>query len=229
MARRKDQGDPVTPLDLAVNGALRDTLSTRGYGWLSEETADTPGRLGDYRVWIVDPIDGTRELVEGIPEYAVSVGLVVGSQAVAGGVLNPATRELFLGARGIGVTLNGRPVRQSEKGVLSGACVLASRSEFKRGEWNRFSSAPFKTQPMGSVAYKLARVAAGLADATWTLVPKHEWDVAGGVALLLASGGNALLADGSEPRFNQPDPLLPNLIGTCSSLTRPVVEFLRKG
>ena len=67
--------------------------------------------------------------------------------------------------------------------------ILASRSETKRGEWKQFASAPFKITPMGSVAYKLARVAAGLEDITFTLTPKNEWDVAGGAALIASAGG----------------------------------------
>ncbi|HXO21469.1 MAG TPA: 3'(2'),5'-bisphosphate nucleotidase CysQ, partial [Thermoanaerobaculia bacterium] len=184
---RKAGGDPLTAADTEIDALLRRELPRDGEGWLSEETEDDLARLASRRVWVVDPLDGTREFVLGIPEWSISVGLVVDGEAVAGGVCNPATGEIFLGARGHGVTLNGMPVRMSERRRLEGAAVLASRSEVQRGRWHEFDGSPFKVLPMGSVAYKLARVAGGLADATWTLVPKHEWDVAGGVALVLAA------------------------------------------
>jgi myo-inositol-1(or 4)-monophosphatase len=150
--------------------------------------------------------------VAGIPEWCVSIGLLEDGRPVAGGVANPATGEVFLGSLESGVTYNGRPARVSGRQSLDGALVLASRSEFDRGEWERFRGATFTVRPVGSVAYKLALVAAGLADATWTLVPKHEWDVAAGVALVLAGGGSVQVPDGSALRFNQPRPWLAGLI-----------------
>ena len=139
-------------------------------------------------MWVVDPLDGTREFVEGIPEWCVSVGLVEDGEPWPAGIATRPPARMILGA-GPGVTLNGRPARVSGRRELAGAMVLASRSEVRRGEWEGYRDEPFTIRPMGSVAYKLALVAAGLADATWTLAPKHEWDVAAGVALVLAAGG----------------------------------------
>jgi myo-inositol-1(or 4)-monophosphatase len=168
--------DPITEADRTANRVLRQALNRDGEGWLSEESVDDLARLENERVWVVDPLDGTREFVAGIPEWCLSVGYVEKGKAVAGGICNPATRELFLGAVGRGITLNGKAVHPSNCRGLSEAVVLASRSEVKRGEWDCFTQAPFVTKPMGSVAYKLALVAAGLADATWTLAPKSEWE-----------------------------------------------------
>jgi myo-inositol-1(or 4)-monophosphatase len=116
------------------------------------------------------------------------------------------------------VTLNGEPIRSTARTTLEGAVILASRSEWKRGEWDRYQGAPFVVKPCGSVAFKLAQVAAGLADGTWTLVPKHEWDVAGGAALMRAGGGTLLHADGTRPRFNQANPKLPNFLAGTKQL-----------
>ncbi|MGB6822150.1 MAG: inositol monophosphatase family protein, partial [Candidatus Acidiferrales bacterium] len=148
---------------------------------------------------------------------------------VAGGVLNPVTGELFYGSQEAGIVCRNGLANSTETGVLlpQPPLVLGSRSEFGRGEWERFRDLPVRLQPMGSVAYKLARVAAGKADATWTLVPKHEWDVAAGVALLLAAGGYVVRSDGQAPVFNQRDPLFPGLIGFSGSgieRFRPFVE-----
>src|SRR6202047_2036543 len=132
--------DPVTEADRAVDVVLRKELLRDGEGWLSEESVDDLSRLERDRVWVVDPLDGTREFVAGIPEFCVSVALVEDGCPVAGGICNPATNEIFLGSLDSGVTYNGKPVRTSRRRSLEGALVLASRSEMKRGEWKRFQN-----------------------------------------------------------------------------------------
>ncbi len=222
----KTGGDPVTAADLAVNEVLADTLPEPGDGWLSEETADNPDRLQRHRVWVVDPVDGTREFIAGIPEWCVSVGLVEDGVPVAGGIYAPSRDQLILGAIGEGVTLNGHPVAISPVTDLRGALVLASRSETKRGEWERFYGSVISIRNVGSVAYKLGLVAAGLADATWTLVPKNEWDVAAGAALVTAAGGIVFGLDGQPVRFNQPDPLMSGFIATAPGIEEQVRGLL---
>ena len=229
-ARIKAGDDPVTAADTEVDALLRRLLPQDGEGWLSEETTDDLSRLGRRRVWVVDPLDGTREFVQGIPEWCVSVGLVEDGEPVAGGILNPATGETIVGAQGMGVTLNGRPARVSDRPALSGALVVASRSEVKRREWEGYTEGLFNMRPTGSVAYKLGLVAAGLADATWTLTPKHEWDVAAGVALVLAAGGTVLAGQPDEVRFNREKPKLSRLIAAPPQLLPEIeAEIARKG
>ena len=133
---RKHNGDPVTTAEHAVNQLLLRRLAGKDEGWLSEETKDDPDRLGKSRVWIVDPVDGTKEFISGIPEWCVSIGLVEEGRAVAGGIYNPATKELFLGALETNLTAPGR--RRAKRPTRNGAVVLASRSEVGRGEWKRF-------------------------------------------------------------------------------------------
>ena len=204
--------DPVTEADRAVDAVLRHNLLRDGEGWLSEETADNPSRLDKERVWIVDPLDGTHEFVMGLPEFCVSIGYVEKGVPVAGGIYNPATRETFIGALDTGVLYNGRPARPSQRTTLEGALVLASRSEVKRGEWKRFENGPFKIQAMGSVAYKLALVAAGLADATFTLTSKNEWDVVAGAALVQSGGGFVCTLQKTDLTVNRRDPRLSGLL-----------------
>src|SRR5208283_4761310 len=170
----KSGHDPVTEADRALDSVLRKELLREGEGWLSEESVDDPIRLQRSRVWVVDPLDGTREFVQGIPEFCVSIGFVEDGRPVAGGICNPATNEVFLGSIESGVTYNGKPAQPSQRSSMEGALVLASRSEVKRGEWKAFENSSLKIRPMGSVAYKLALVSAGLADATFTLTPKNE-------------------------------------------------------
>jgi myo-inositol-1(or 4)-monophosphatase len=227
-ARAKQGDDPVTEADTLVDAALKRALPRAGEGWLSEETEDDRSRLSNRRVWVVDPLDGTREFVAGIPEWAVSVALVEDGVPIAGGICNPVRGETFLGARGAGVTLNGAAVQVSARPALAGGTVLASRSEVGRGQWEPFRDAPFQVVPMGSVAYKLARVAAGLDDATWTLVPKHEWDVAAGVALVLAAGGTLVAGSPAEERFNRADPLLSRLIAAPPQLLAEILAAIER-
>lgn len=216
--RKEERGDPLTAADLAADEVLRAMLPVPGEGWLSEESVDDNSRMVSERVWIVDPIDGTREFVEGVPEWCISIGLLEKGVPVAGGILNPVTNELVIGSLETGVEFNGEPARVLDRAPGNGIRVLASRSEIRRGEWDRFEEA-FSVEPCGSVAYKMALVAAGQADATWTLVPKSEWDVAGGVALICAAGGAVTLADGTKPSFNQTTPLFPNFVA-AGELTR---------
>ena len=208
----KSRDNPVTAADRTVNEKLKKMLLRPGEGWLSEESVDDLLRLQCRRVWVVDPLDGTREFVAGVPEWAVSIGFVEDGQAVAGGISNPRTRQVFLGSLEAGVMYNGQPAKVAGRQTLRGAVVLASRSEVHRGEWEPFQDSCFTVQPMGSVAYKLALVASGLADATWTLVPKHEWDIAAGVALAVAAGGMAYTLDGNVPSFNRRNPRISGLI-----------------
>lgn len=225
-AEKKAGGDPVTKADNAVDDLLRQLLPRDGESWLSEETTDDLKRLDASRVWVVDPLDGTKEFVLGIPEWCVSIGYVEDGVPIAGGIFNPQSGETIIGGRGEGVVYNGEPRAMSTRKKLDGAVVLGSRSESKRGEWDLFDDAPFTVRPMGSVAYKLGLVAAGNADATWTVVPKNEWDVAAGVALVLAAGGVAYEPDGTPRVFNSRDPLLTGLVAHPKSLgadVKPVV------
>jgi myo-inositol-1(or 4)-monophosphatase len=225
-AEYKAGHDPVTEADRTVDDVLRKLLLREGEGWLSEETVDDFTRLGKRRVWVVDPLDGTREFVQGIPEFCVSIAMVEDGIPVAGGICNPATDELILGSRETGVTYNGKPAQPSQRRDLHEALVLASRSETKRGEWKRFESAEFKIRPMGSVAYKLGLVSAGRADITFTLVPKHEWDVAAGAALVLSAGGFVQTLENTDLKCNQKNPLLSGLIACGPYLQTELLALL---
>lgn len=218
--------DPVTEADRKLDAILRQHLLRHGEGWLSEESVDDLTRLDKSRVWVVDPLDGTREFVAGIPEFCVSVAMVENHRPVAGGICNPATQETFMGSLKTGVIYNGKPARPRASASLQNAVALASRSEVKRGEWEEFKSAPFNIRPMGSVAYKLALVSAGLADFTFTLCPKNEWDVAAGAALVCSGGGWVQTLEGTELRCNNKDPRISGLIACGPNLRDELTTLL---
>lgn len=218
--------DPVTEADRAIDAVLRQNLLREGEGWLSEESVDDFSRLQKNQVWVVDPLDGTREFVKGIPEFCVSIGYVDHGSPVVGGIYNPATNETFIGAVDGGVLYNGKPVQAGQRHSLEGASVLASRSEVKRGEWKKFESGPLQVTAMGSVAYKLARVSAGLADITFTLTPKNEWDVAAGAALVLSGGGFVSTLESTPFVANNRNPLLSGLIACGPNLRNELLGLL---
>ena len=169
---RKANNDLVTQADLLVNEMITTIISSHfpKDGWLSEESCDNPERLTKQRVWVIDPIDGTIEFASGIPEYAISVALVEAGEPIVAAVFNPATNELFHAQKGRGVWLNEQPVKCDERPAKK-LLLLASRSEYKRGEWQPYEM-QHQVQPVGSIAYKLAMVAAGLAHATFSLAQK---------------------------------------------------------
>jgi myo-inositol-1(or 4)-monophosphatase len=219
--------DPVTEADRAVDAVLRQNLLRDGEGWLSEESVDDVSRLNKRHVWVVDPLDGTREFVAGIPEFCVSIGFVEDGRPVAGGICNPATNETIIGSIDSGVLYNGTPARPSDRANLQGSLILASRSEVKRGEWQQFQGGEYQIRPMGSVAYKLGLVAAGRADITFTLTPKNEWDVAAGAALVESAGGFVATLDNTPLRCNNRNPLLSGLMASGPFLRESLLSALQ--
>lgn len=218
-----ERDDPVTVADLRANDCIHAAIRAAfpDDGWLSEETKDSRDRLARRRVWIVDPLDGTKEFTLHIPEFCVCIALVEDGVPVVGVSYNPATDELFDAAQGLGLRLNGAPARCTDHGDVASARVLASRSEDKRGEWDPYKSL-MCVELTGSVAFKLALIAAGRADGTFSLTPKHEWDICAGAALLTEGGGRITDCDGQPLRFNREKPLLPGLIATNAALYEPI-------
>ena len=209
---RKAGGSPVTEADHALDAFLRQSLPRPGEGWLSEESADDLERLDRRRVWIVDPIDGTEDFIARTDEWSISVGLIEDGRAILGGIANPRQRRLVVGGPELGIEVDGRAIGPIPQRPLQESVVLASRNELRRREWARFEQEPFRIRPVSSIAWKMALVAIGEADATWALGEKSEWDVAAGCALAAAAGRRVCHADGSTPRFNRPSPLVRGIV-----------------
>ena len=227
--QHKGWDGPVTEADHALDELLHMTLVRPGEGWLSEETHDDGHRIGMERVWIVDPIDGTRGFLAGRPEWCVSVGLSVNGTIAAAGILNPWAEETYLAAQGTQTTLNGEPTRVTNHDELTPAMtVIGSRSEIRWGMWNRFRGAPFTVRTLGSIAYKMALVAAGQADAVISLEPKNEWDVAAGVLLVEAAGGVVTDAEGRPMQFNQRDTLVDGVIAAGPNTHAAVMDLMQR-
>lgn len=220
--KNKANNDIVTEADLRVDAILKHALLSAfpNDGWLSEETVDNPQRLTKQRIWIVDPIDGTREYATGVPEYAVSAALVAQGQPVLAAVYNPATSELFYAIKDKGAWLNEQPI--SCKTLSANKLqLLASRSEYRRGEWVCFEQNHEVTQ-VGSIAYKLALIAAGRADATFSLGPKSEWDIAAGVLLVLEAGGEVCDKNRQPFQFNNQNILVNGIVAAAKVVSNNV-------
>lgn len=201
--QEKSKNNPVTTADLEANRIIREQIANSfpGDGWLSEEDADSEHRLALSRVWVVDPIDGTKEFIEGVPQFAVSIGFVVDGVAQAAVVYNPAQEEFFTAAAGHGAYLNDHPIHPTNRGAIDGARLLVSRSEPAK-KFQVFVDR-CAIEPVGSIAYRLAKVAGGDGDGTLTFRSIHEWDICAGVCMVEAAGGKVVDGDGHAMRFNR--------------------------
>ena len=230
-AWEKSPNNPVTTADLEADYLLctRLTDATPQHGWLSEETSDNPERLDKRYLWVVDPLDGTQEFINGVDQFGVSIAFVGEGQPLLGVVHNPATGELFTGIVGQGPSYNRIPSHAlSQRTDPLGARLMVSGTEINTGMW-KASQGRFELQPVGSAAYKLARLAAGFGDAYVSLKPKHEWDVCAGVALVLAAGGRVTDLEGRPILFNQPDVRLHGVVAANATLHASLMETLRGG
>ncbi len=226
----KADRSPVTDADHAVNRLLHERLlgAFPDDGWLSEETPDTDSRLSKARVWIIDPIDGTRAFMRGIPEFCISVALIERGDPVVAGVYNPSTDELFTATRGAGIRLNDRPVDLPP--AHTDLLMLVGTRELHMGRYK--SIEPWvRCAPMRSIAFALALTAVGRVDATVTFERENEWDLAAGTLLLSEAGGLVTDAAGRPLQFNRPQPMVTGMIAVApQAQTRmlPVLEHVRR-
>lgn len=197
----KTPGSPVCEVDLDVDRFLHARLLALlpEAGWLSEETADSADRLGRDQVWVVDPIDGTRDYIRGRAGWAVSVALVERGRVALAVLDAPARAESWRAAAGEGATRNGVPLRASRRAELARARVPSDALP----KADRDLTPVFKPN---SIALRMAMVAADEADLVATLRWGNEWDVA--AAALIAEEAGAAVTDalGRPLGFNKPDP-----------------------
>lgn len=196
---------PVSEADIAVDTYLRDTLRAArpGYGWLSEETVDTPERLGAARLFVVDPIDGTRAYIDGRETWCVSVAVVENGRPIAGVLACPAMGEFYTASLGGGADLDGRRLRLAEPGhdpAIAGPKPLVDAA---RKPFPQLRTVPY----IPSLAYRVAMVAAGRIDATFVRPKSHDWDLAAADLILAEAGGSvhdrsgqALIYGGANPQ-----------------------------
>lgn len=222
----KSDGSPVTEADLAVDKLLKERLhdARPDYGWLSEETPDTPDRLGCAKVWIADPIDGTRAFTHGADEWCVAAALLTDGRPTLAAIYRPMTDDFYEAQAGKGARLNGRPLHIGGTGNLAGARVLGNVSALKQLQ----AQAPVEAVPSGNIplALRLAFVAEGKLDAALSTTPKHDWDLAAGDLLVHEAGGIVTGLSGKVFTYNRALTRQENYVATSPRLQAKLLEHL---
>ena len=230
-ARRWDKpggAGPVTEADLAVNALLAKILrqARPDYGWLSEEDEDTSTRLATQRVFIVDPIDGTRSFVEGSDTWAHAIAVAEAGRITAAVVFLPLLDKLFAAATGQGATLNGKPLRAGVESDLGQATVLAAKPTLLAENWKARATPKFRRSYRPSLAYRMALVAEGRFDAMITLRRSWEWDIAAGALIVAEAGGSVTDRRGAPLMFNNADPRLDGVVAGGAPTTAALLDAL---
>jgi myo-inositol-1(or 4)-monophosphatase len=199
----KGASSPVSEADIAVNELISGRLrsATPHYGWLSEESIDDEQRLAKKRVWIVDPIDGTRGYLAGREDWCISVALVEGTRPVLAAVFAPASDEFFFAERGRGTLLNGTPVD-----ATSGTAIDISRVAGPKPLIERLvrSSGEISPHPrIASLALRLCRVAHGRLDVAFAGGQSRDWDLAAADLIVQEANGKMTSLSGEAIQYNR--------------------------
>ena len=198
----KSGNSPVTEADIAVDLFLRERLTRLmpDCGWLSEETEDDRARLGGSRLWIADPIDGTRAYVNGRTDWAVSVALVESGRPVAAAVFAPMEDGLYLAIAGEGATLDGMPIKASIGAAFEGARVAGPKPMI--GELEKSAPGIIAEPKVHSLALRLTRIAAGRLDVAFASKNSHDWDLAAADLIVHEAGGALTTLEGRTVAYN---------------------------
>jgi myo-inositol-1(or 4)-monophosphatase len=196
------------------------------YGWLSEESEDGSARLKKDRVFIIDPIDGTRSFVEGSNTWAHSLAVAENGRITAAVVYLPMRNKLYAAAQGKGATLNGLPIRASDQASLDASTILAAKPALLAQHWKSAAVPTFRRSYRPSLAYRLALVAEGRFEAMITLRNSWEWDIAAGALITAEAGGCAHDRSGAPLRFNNPDPRLNGVVAGGGPICAALIDAL---
>jgi myo-inositol-1(or 4)-monophosphatase len=223
----KGASSPVSEADIAVNDLIEMRLrsATPDYGWLSEESADDEARLGKHRVWIVDPIDGTRGYLAGREDWCVSVALVEHASPVLAAVFAPASDEFFFAMRGQDATHNGVPVY-----VTSGTDLDFSRVAGPKPLVERLCRSPGEITlypRIGSLALRLCRVAEGRLDAAFAGGQSRDWDLAAANLIVQEANGNMTALSGDPILYNRREVTHGVLVAAGRDRHASIVEHFR--
>jgi myo-inositol-1(or 4)-monophosphatase len=224
---QKADHSPVTSADLAVNQILQSRLRSTfpDDGWLSEESPDDLDRLRRTRVWVVDPIDGTKAFINGEPEFCISVALIEQGQPIVAAVFNPSVDELYTAIRGGGLHLNADSVTAPAIHGDQQPVIAMSPWEQQRGRFPSLDGI-VKSRPMRSIAWALALTASGRIQGLATLEPENEWDIAAGALLIEESGGGVCDGSGRALVFNQTEPRYQGTIAISARCPEPLRQRL---
>ena len=224
----KSGSSPVSEADIAVDHFLRERLTALApdCGWLSEESEDDRARLGGPRLWIVDPIDGTRAFVNGRTDWSISVALVENGRPAIAALFVPMQDTLYLATAGEGATRQWRGGRGEQRRGRSTASRRRGQSRCSNG------SATLRRRMIAepkvfSLALRLARVAAGTLDLAFASNNSHDWDLAAADLLVHEAGGALTTFDGQQLTYNRADPLHGALVAAGRPRHEAFLELVR--
>jgi myo-inositol-1(or 4)-monophosphatase len=211
--RDKSPNNPVSDADLAIDTLLKERLlaARPDYGWLSEETVDDQSRLSAKRVWVVDPIDGTRAFIKAKPHFTICIGLLENATPIVGVVFNPATGEMFEAYLGGGARLNGVDMAPSTTDAIENCAMLGDQAMFSHPAWQT----PWPQMDVvsrNSIAYRMCLVASGHFDGAIALSAKSDWDVVAACLIVSEAGALATTHEGDRFAFDHAVPLQKSLV-----------------
>lgn len=209
----KDNDSPVSEADFAVDRYLAEALRSArpDYGWLSEETEDAPERLAAARVFIVDPIDGTRSFVAGGDEWTISVAVVEAGRPTAAALYRPTSDTMWDAIAGGGARIDGAALSAVTSHELDGLRVAGPRGTIK--QFLGSDVKPAETAFIASLALRIALVASGRYDLILSKENAHDWDIAAADLILDEAGGILCDDTGARLVYNRNRPNHPALIG----------------
>jgi myo-inositol-1(or 4)-monophosphatase len=224
----KSDGTPVTNADLEVDSLLKEILTSArpDYGWLSEETADDPSRLERQRLFVVDPIDGTRSYLKDRPWWSVSIAVVEAGRPIVGVVRAPDVDETYQATAGGGATRNGAQIAPSATDAIEGCAMLGDGPMFAHPAWPEPWPA-MRIASRNSIAYRLCLVAAGAFDAALALSSKSEWDLAAADLIATEAGCLVTTHKGAPMAYNRASPSAPSLVCAGPALHALILRRVR--
>ncbi|MEM7056422.1 MAG: 3'(2'),5'-bisphosphate nucleotidase CysQ [Pseudomonadota bacterium] len=227
---KPDDAGPVTAADLEINEMLEDRLGRArpDYGWLSEESEDNEDRLDKDRVFIIDPIDGTRAFIEGYEGFSVALAVAERGQVIAAAVDLPALGELYSAARGQGTTNNDRDLAVTGPASLDEATVLAAQVQMRERNWAG-GVPPLTRHFRSSLAWRMCLVADSRFDTMLTFRRSYEWDLAAGALILSEAGAKVTDGWGQPLRFNSPAGMQDGVIAAPLHLHDQIMDHRMPG
>jgi myo-inositol-1(or 4)-monophosphatase len=212
--------------DLAVNAFLEQRLrpARPDYGWLSEESPDAPQRLAQERLWIIDPIDGTRAFIEGRREWCVAAALAVNGRPVLAAVYRPKLEEFYAASAGQGASLNGQPLSIPDSQSLEGARIAGNRKALAGLAHLGIAADHSGALPL---QLRLAYVAAGRIDGAVSIGKRNDWDLAAGELLVIEAGGTVSTSSGEGLIYNRPEPWQQGLVAAGAKRHAALIQALR--
>jgi len=223
----KKFGEPVSEVDIKINQFLKKRLLAKRseYGWLSEESPDNEDRLQKRKVWVIDPIDGTRAYLKNEPEYSISAALLVDNKPTIGVVFNPQTEKFFHALSGKGAKEGQKKIKVSDVDQLERSKIYISHREALKLQ-HIMKSLQSRVRPISSIAYKLSLVAMGSGDAAISISKKSDWDIAAAHVIIEEAGGVLTQINGDKISYNQENPEHASIAAANPKLHEKIIRYV---